>query len=75
MNHQLAVSLLIWLDSFLYYSIFSEFQEDMKTSSLEEVRLAMETYYEEVCLAGPSVCMQNRKLANCWVKVEMECLR
>ncbi|XP_053813208.1 IQ domain-containing protein E isoform X5 [Vidua chalybeata] len=26
----------------------NEFQEDMKTSSLEEVRLAMETYYEEV---------------------------
>ncbi|XP_038007275.1 IQ domain-containing protein E isoform X2 [Motacilla alba alba] len=26
----------------------NEFQADMKTSSLEEVRLAMETYYEEV---------------------------
>lgn len=40
----------------------------MKTNNLEEVRLAMETYYEEV-LAGPSVCMQDRKLLSCRVKV------
>lgn len=37
----------------------------MKSSNLEEVRLAMETYYEQVCLAGPSVCMQDRKLVSC----------
>uniref|UniRef100_A0A803WH31 IQ motif containing E n=2 Tax=Ficedula albicollis TaxID=59894 RepID=A0A803WH31_FICAL len=29
-------------------STINEFQADMKTSNLEEVRLAMETYYEEV---------------------------
>lgn len=34
----------------------------MKTSNLEEVRLAMETYYEEVRLRAPSVCMQDRFL-------------
>lgn len=34
----------------------------MKTTNLEEVRIAMETYYEEVRLTGPSVCIQERKL-------------
>ncbi|KAM4892004.1 IQ domain-containing protein E [Sylvia borin] len=29
-------------------SVINEFQADMKTSNLEEVRLAMETYYEQV---------------------------
>lgn len=38
-----AVSLLVWLDYF-----FSKFQADMKTTNLEETRIAMETYYEEV---------------------------
>lgn len=28
---------------------FSKLQTDMKTTSLEEMRIAMETYYEEVC--------------------------
>lgn len=37
----------------------------MKTPNLEEMRIAMETYYEEVCLTGPSVCIQERKLLNC----------
>lgn len=37
----------------------------MKTTNLEEVRIAMETYYEEVCLTGPSVCIQERKLFSC----------
>lgn len=61
----IAASLLVWLNYFLYYSIFSKFQADMKTSKLEEVRIAMETYYEEVCLTGPSMCIQERKLFSC----------
>lgn len=41
----------------------------MKTSSLEEVRLAMETYYEEVCLAGPSGACRTGS----WAVVESKC--
>ncbi|NXC66193.1 IQCE protein, partial [Anhinga anhinga] len=39
----------------------NEFQADMKTTNLEEMRIAMETYYEEVHLSGPSTCIQERK--------------
>ncbi|NXL31400.1 IQCE protein, partial [Glaucidium brasilianum] len=39
----------------------NKFQADMKTTNLEEMRIAMETYYEEVHLTGPSVCIQERK--------------
>jgi len=41
----------------------------MKTTNLEEMRIAMETCYEEVRLAGPSMCIQERKLFSCWVEV------
>ncbi|NWZ45637.1 IQCE protein, partial [Brachypodius atriceps] len=38
-------------------NVISEFQADMKTSNLEEVRLAMETYYEQVHLAVNSLVL------------------
>ncbi|NXR11193.1 IQCE protein, partial [Semnornis frantzii] len=38
----------------------NKFQADMKTTSLEEMRTAMEAYSEEVHLTGPSVCIQER---------------
>lgn len=41
----------------------------MKTSNLEEVRLAMETYYEEVCVAGPSRACRTGS----WSVVESKC--
>lgn len=37
----------------------------MKTTNLEEMRIAMETYYEEVRLTGPSTFIQERKLFGC----------
>lgn len=36
----------------MYSSIFSKIQTDVKTTNLEEMRIAMETYYEEVHLVG-----------------------
>ncbi|NXC13872.1 IQCE protein, partial [Corythaeola cristata] len=39
----------------------NKFQADMKTTTLEEMRIAMETYYEEVYLTGPSMCIQERR--------------
>ncbi|NXV45903.1 IQCE protein, partial [Uria aalge] len=39
----------------------NKFQADVKTTNLEEMRIAMETYYEEVRLTGPSTFIQEKK--------------
>ncbi|NWS58965.1 IQCE protein, partial [Chunga burmeisteri] len=42
----------------------NKFQADMKTTNLEEMRIAMETYYEEVGLTGPPMCIQEMKFTD-----------